>query len=196
MSEPNTSRREATKARLISAGIAEFARRGIDATSVEQLCEAAGFTRGAFYSNFESKDDLCIEITRHIATGTAEALQRALVEMPAEMERHEMVHYLLASRSPSSEVRTTLMEMELRAHRDPAFGARFREARADLWPAHVEMARLAAERAGVDYTVDIRDFLFISEATFYYPGGSDDPERPARLISLLAEAFSQPKEAS
>ncbi|AQP45640.1 TetR/AcrR family transcriptional regulator [Tessaracoccus flavus] len=195
MTEPNTSRREATKARLVSAGIAEFARRGIDATSVEQLCEAAGFTRGAFYSNFDSKDDLCIEITRRIATGTAEALQQALDEMPAAMERGEMVRYLLASRSPSPEVRTTLMEMELRAHRDPAFGVRFQEARSDLWPAHIEMARLAAERAGVDYTIDVRDFMFISEATYYYPGGSDDPERPARLIGLLAEAFSHPKES-
>ena len=48
--------------RLVEAAITQFAARGIDATSVEQLCDAAGFTRGAFYSNFASKDDLCTAI--------------------------------------------------------------------------------------------------------------------------------------
>ena len=57
-----TPRREATVGRLVEAAITQFAARGIDATSVEQLCEAAGFTRGAFYSNFTSKDDLCMAI--------------------------------------------------------------------------------------------------------------------------------------
>ena len=57
-----TRRREATRQRLVDAAITEFAARGIDATSVEQLCEAAGFTRGAFYSNFDSWDDLYLGV--------------------------------------------------------------------------------------------------------------------------------------
>ena len=57
-----TPRREATVGRLVKAAIAQFAARGIDATSVENLCEAAGFSRGAFYSNFTSKDGLCVAV--------------------------------------------------------------------------------------------------------------------------------------
>ncbi len=64
MSE-TTRRREVTRHRLVEAAIDEFAIRGLDATSVEQLCEAAGFTRGAFYSNFATKDDLCVAIMEY-----------------------------------------------------------------------------------------------------------------------------------
>ncbi len=35
-----------------------FAEEGVHATSIEAIAEAAGFTRGAFYSNFESKNEL------------------------------------------------------------------------------------------------------------------------------------------
>jgi len=35
-----------------------FAERGFGQVSIEQICEAAGYTRGAFYSNFDSVDEL------------------------------------------------------------------------------------------------------------------------------------------
>lgn len=35
-----------------------FAAQGVHATPIEAIAEAAGFTRGAFYSNFESKTEL------------------------------------------------------------------------------------------------------------------------------------------
>ncbi len=43
-----------------------FAERGFHGASVEDICERAGFTRGAFYSNFASKDDLVLDLSsRH-----------------------------------------------------------------------------------------------------------------------------------
>lgn len=193
MSE-TTKRREATKARLVAAGISEFARRGIDATSVEQVCDAAGFTRGAFYSNFETKDDLCIAITREISTAMAESLQTALAEMPETVEGPDMVEYLLAPRAPSPDVRTTQMELELRAHRDPAFGKRYREARVHLWPPYVELVQKASDRAGIEYVMNLQDLLFIYEAILYYPGGADDdPDRVTRLISALGSHLGREK---
>lgn len=41
---------------MLDAAWVVFARRGIGATSVEELASEAGFTRGAFYSNFADKD--------------------------------------------------------------------------------------------------------------------------------------------
>ncbi|RKQ35372.1 TetR/AcrR family transcriptional regulator [Kocuria tytonis] len=52
--------RSATRLRLIRCAPAVFAEQGIDGASVSDLCAAAGFTRGAFYSNFESKRELAI----------------------------------------------------------------------------------------------------------------------------------------
>jgi AcrR family transcriptional regulator len=38
--------------------------KGLSAASVEDIVESAGYTRGAFYSNFSSKDDLFLELLR------------------------------------------------------------------------------------------------------------------------------------
>jgi AcrR family transcriptional regulator len=52
--------REETRARLFEAAAEVFAERGIGAATIEQIASAAGFTRGAFYSNFDSKDELLL----------------------------------------------------------------------------------------------------------------------------------------
>jgi AcrR family transcriptional regulator len=52
--------RDETRSRLFEAAAEVFAEYGVGAATVEQIASAAGFTRGAFYSNFETKDDLLI----------------------------------------------------------------------------------------------------------------------------------------
>ncbi|MFS2056347.1 TetR/AcrR family transcriptional regulator, partial [Variovorax sp. CT11-76] len=47
---PISARRAATQARLADAAVAVFARKGVPGSTVEEICEEAGFTRGAFYS--------------------------------------------------------------------------------------------------------------------------------------------------
>lgn len=56
-------RRAATRDRLVVAAQEVFAERGFHGASVEDICERAQFTRGAFYSNFSSKDELVLEIS-------------------------------------------------------------------------------------------------------------------------------------
>ena len=53
-----TRRRAETRARLLDAAFTVFATRGFGRASIEEVCEAAGYTRGAFYSNFDSLDEL------------------------------------------------------------------------------------------------------------------------------------------
>jgi AcrR family transcriptional regulator len=57
-SKPLTRRRAETRQRLLDSAREVFAREGFGRSTVEQVCEAAGFTRGAFYSNFTSLDEL------------------------------------------------------------------------------------------------------------------------------------------
>lgn len=54
--------RSNTRARLVEAAASVFADIGFQAATVEDVCAAAGFTRGAFYSNFESKDELFLAL--------------------------------------------------------------------------------------------------------------------------------------
>ena len=59
---PPSARREATRARLLDGARQVIADQGVHGASVEAICEAAGFTRGAFYSNFASRDELVLAI--------------------------------------------------------------------------------------------------------------------------------------
>nr|BFE99482.1 hypothetical protein GCM10020241_11580 [Streptoalloteichus tenebrarius] len=54
--------REQTRERLLTAAAELFAERGVNGTSVEQIAERAGYTRGAFYGNFEDKHHLVLEL--------------------------------------------------------------------------------------------------------------------------------------
>jgi AcrR family transcriptional regulator len=51
-----------TRGRLLDAGERVFLRRGLQGSSVEEIAAEAGFTRGAFYSNFKSKGELFVEL--------------------------------------------------------------------------------------------------------------------------------------
>ena len=52
--------RDATRDKLFEAAARVFEEQGIGGASIEAIAAAAGFTRGAFYSNFNSKDELII----------------------------------------------------------------------------------------------------------------------------------------
>lgn len=53
-----TKRRGETRRRMLDAALEVFAEVGFGRASVEDVCTRAGFTRGAFYSNFVSLDEL------------------------------------------------------------------------------------------------------------------------------------------
>jgi AcrR family transcriptional regulator len=55
-------KRAQTRERLLEAAERVFLRRGLQGSSVEEIAAEAGFTRGAFYSNFNSKDELFVEL--------------------------------------------------------------------------------------------------------------------------------------
>src|ERR1700753_2666674 len=52
--------RDETRDKLFEAATRVFEEQGIGSASIEAIAAAAGFSRGAFYSNFKSKDELII----------------------------------------------------------------------------------------------------------------------------------------
>lgn len=54
--------RAQTRADLLAAAAEVFARNGYHGTSVDMVAEAAGYTKGAVYSNFQSKEDLFLAL--------------------------------------------------------------------------------------------------------------------------------------
>lgn len=71
--------REETRQRIFTAAAGVFAEHGVAGASIEQIAAAAGFTRGAFYSNFSSKDELAVAmLDDHLAQ--SEVRNRALLD--------------------------------------------------------------------------------------------------------------------
>ncbi|MGL4637216.1 MAG: TetR/AcrR family transcriptional regulator [Beijerinckiaceae bacterium] len=53
------------KDRLLDAAFLLIRQQGYSATSVDQLCAAAGVTKGAFFHHFKSKEDLAVAAANH-----------------------------------------------------------------------------------------------------------------------------------
>lgn len=124
---PASRRREQTRARLLDAAHELFGEVGMDAASVEAICERAGFTRGAFYSNFESKEELFLALITHLADETIEqvagrvrALKPVPVPDPASVVR-QVVGASLGGQMDSQ----LISEMRAQALRDPRLAVAF-----------------------------------------------------------------------
>ena len=74
-------RTEMTRARLIQSAEKMFARDGFEAAKLEEIAADAGYTRGAVYANFESKEDLFFALLeREISTRIA-SLEREMEKL-------------------------------------------------------------------------------------------------------------------
>jgi AcrR family transcriptional regulator len=88
-----TRRRVRTRANLLDAAFAVIAAKGFGRVSIEEVCEAAGYSRGAFYSNFDSLEELFFALYRQRADLIAEQVAQALavdgpeLDVPASVER-------------------------------------------------------------------------------------------------------------
>ncbi|WP_328332508.1 MULTISPECIES: TetR/AcrR family transcriptional regulator [unclassified Streptomyces] len=76
-----TKRRPQTTARLLEAARETFAERGFYGASIEVICERAGLTRGAFYSNFRTKEELFFALFDLQAQRVTERLAQAVDEL-------------------------------------------------------------------------------------------------------------------
>ncbi|HEX6954245.1 MAG TPA: helix-turn-helix domain-containing protein [Agromyces sp.] len=75
-------RRENTRARLLEAAREVFAEKGIKRVTVDELVAAAGFTRGAFYSNFSSIDEVFFAVFEDQADQMLAAVRGAIESIP------------------------------------------------------------------------------------------------------------------
>jgi len=92
-------RQERTRSHLLEAAGAVFARRGFAHASVDQVAAEAGYTKGAFYANFASKEELFLVLLEQRFAERVAALDEVLAgdEQPGAAARaggEEFVRYL------------------------------------------------------------------------------------------------------
>lgn len=60
-----SSQKRDARSKLLDAALAVIRAKGYSATSVDELCAAAGVTKGAFFHHFKSKDELAVAAADH-----------------------------------------------------------------------------------------------------------------------------------
>ena len=112
--------RENTRARLVEAAADVFAEKALRRVTVDDLVGAAGFTRGAFYSNFASIEELFFEVYAEQADLMLGAVRTAIDDIPATEFSLESMRSVLGALHPFGR-RWFLLQNEftLLAVRDP-----------------------------------------------------------------------------
>ncbi len=90
-----------TRERLLDAAETMFVRKGVAETSVDDISEEAGYTRGAFY--FDSKAEALVELLRRDGERTCSDIQAIMKEggTPDEMKQHATVYFTDSLRQDS-----------------------------------------------------------------------------------------------
>lgn len=69
-----------TREELLATACEHFLEKGYAAASVEQIAEEAGYSKGAVYSNFTNKDELCLEVLNQIRAKKVTEISFAIEE--------------------------------------------------------------------------------------------------------------------
>lgn len=159
-------RREATRERVLDAARNEFAERGVFGATVEDICARAGFTRGAFYSNFTDKDDVLLaliarehaRLLAHLDAGFA--MVDAAATDAASDPRGTMASIAsgLLSTVPIDRGFSLIQgELEIHAVRDPAVAQTYLEADNGFRDRIAAFLERGLRQLGRELVVDARD---------------------------------------
>jgi AcrR family transcriptional regulator len=160
-----SSRRQATRERLLDAAIAVFAEEGVLSAPIETIVARAGFTRGAFYSNFETKEQLFLallerEFRRRAAhlEAQAEALEPALRAQATHLTPAEVAHYIGEFFAPETDAATWFLietEFLLLAMRDPSLAPGYLDFTQGFYRGISGVVEQAVELAGRRFTLPV-----------------------------------------
>jgi AcrR family transcriptional regulator len=127
-----TKRRAETKARLLDAAFRVFAAKGFGQTRIDDVCAAAGYTRGAFYSNYTSLDELFFDLYDERAALIAAQVAAALSAPPTDARVQPVIERTAATLLLDRDWLLVKTDFLLHAARHPAVARRLADHRDDL----------------------------------------------------------------
>jgi AcrR family transcriptional regulator len=142
-----------TRSKLMSAAAKLFACKGMQQASIDEVAEEAGYTKGAFYANFRSKEELFLAMLDERFAERIDEVERAFAstESAPEQARHAAADFAASRSDPEKE--RLFLEFTSLALRNDAFReellTRFTTLRSRL----EEVYRRRAEALGIEPTV-------------------------------------------
>ena len=160
-----SARRRRTRTRLLDAAFEVFAEEGVRAASVETIAEAAGFTRGAFYSNFSSKEELFFALmerekamrVEQLVTGVDQFLAPLVGDEGAELGDEDVLQTITRILELQSDDRRWWLvqaEFQLMALRDHSIAADYLRYHDEFFSELTEIVVAALASARRRFTID------------------------------------------
>jgi len=185
---------EVTREELLSAAHDCFVRHGYQGSSVDRIAERAGFSKGAFYSNFNSKASILLEIlARHHAKYIAQL--RDIIHRATADEMSAALGEWDALRNVEPEWAGLNIELLMHARSDAKFQAqyvdyvqRYRRALAELLTKRFKKARRTPPAPAEDLAatlIAVADGLALQR----YLTGSSGPEITGTMLGMISDGW-------
>jgi AcrR family transcriptional regulator len=168
--EPLTQerRRQLTREHLLDAAAHVFAERGFHGATLDEVARVAGFTKGAVYSNFESKDELFLALFKaNYEHEMAELL--ATLDSSAVPPANRLSDFVALIQNESRAARTsTLLYMEfwLYAARNPEARARLAAIDDEAIAATADLLRALRDSEGMEPLEDVEHVARVIDMLF------------------------------
>jgi AcrR family transcriptional regulator len=115
-----------TRARLIEAARTEIVKKGFADASIRDIADAAGYSLGAFYSNFESKEKVLLELISAHHAEERSHLEAALNQSEKSAKKVlQYIHAWIARVSSDADWAILAIELQLQAVRNTGFAAEY-----------------------------------------------------------------------
>jgi AcrR family transcriptional regulator len=191
MAEPRTRpHRAETRRRVLDAAFAVFSERGIAASSLNEVAAAAGLTKGAVYSSFDSKDDLVLALMEEHA---AVRIQSSLAEVGGTGDTITAIADVLASAMRTDAAwHRLLAEYFAMAHHDPRRQAALRDRRREVRDAVARALDVVFASLELEAPLPSQDFatVLLALSNGIAMETDIDPDVPSdllgRVLTLLA----------
>jgi AcrR family transcriptional regulator len=112
-----------TRERLLLAARKVFARHGFGGASVDMIAAEAGYSKGAIYSNFETKEAILFELLERYAEEQIGDFKAIMKLDPAATR--DAINLWLDTMNADVDWDVVNMELQLHARRNPEFAERF-----------------------------------------------------------------------
>lgn len=136
---------------VLSTAREVFATRGYAAATLDQIAEAAGFSKGVVYSQFENKADLFLTVLERRVEERAAHNRRSLDDLDGPIELDQLVDGFVDSMLGNDPAwRLAVIEVRVAAARDEALLDRYRRVHARTVDQLAEVMTEVFARVGIE----------------------------------------------